>query len=128
MRKLKNDFKTQNKNQEAYYDLFEDYGLIESSFAQQYGIRLRIENDMTWDEFSTLLSGLNADTPLGSIVTIRSEKDPKKIKEFSAEQKRIRNEYINRKNKKLKSDKLDDSQLTELRGIEAAFKAMAISQ
>lgn len=128
MRKRKNDFKTQNKNQEAYYDLFEDYGLIESSFAQQYGIRLRIENDMTWDEFSTLLSGLNADTPLGNIVTIRSEKDPKKIKEFSAEQKRIRNEYISRRNKKLKSDKLDDIQLTELKGIEAAFKAMAISQ
>lgn len=128
MRKRKNDFKTQNKNQESYYDLFEDYGLIESSFAQQYGIRLRIENDMTWDEFSTLLSGLNADTPLGSIVTIRSEKDPKKIKEFSAEQKRIRNEYISRRNKKLKSEKLDDSQLTELKGIEAAFKAMAISK
>jgi hypothetical protein len=33
------------------------------------------------------------DTPLGSIVTIRSEKDRKVIKGFSADQRRIHNEW-----------------------------------
>ena len=55
MRKQKNDFVTSNSN-DLYYDIFEDWSLIERSFAQQYGIRLRREIDMTWDEFCTLLS------------------------------------------------------------------------
>ena len=47
--------------QESWYDLLEDYDLIEASFAKQYGIRLRNEQDMTWSEFATLLSGLMPD-------------------------------------------------------------------
>lgn len=85
---------------EAYYDLFDDWNLIESSFAQQYGIRLRLEDEMTWDEFSNLLSGLGSETPLGKIVGIRSEKDQKIISEWPPEIRRIRNEWLGRKNKK----------------------------
>ena len=48
---------------------------------------------MSWDEFCTYLSGLNEKTALGKIVAIRSEKDPKVIKEMSADQKRIRREW-----------------------------------
>ena len=48
---------------------------------------------MSWDEFCTYLSGLNEKTSLGKIVAIRSEKDPKVIKEMTAEQKRIRDEW-----------------------------------
>lgn len=66
------------KTHDAYYDLFEDYGLIEASFAQQYGIRLRIENEMEWDEFITLLAGLNGETPLGNVIRIRGEKIERK--------------------------------------------------
>lgn len=44
---------------------------------------------MPWTEFCTLVSGLMPDTPLGSIVAIRSEKDPKVIKNFTPDQKRI---------------------------------------
>jgi hypothetical protein len=36
------------------------------------------------------------DTPLGSIVSIRAEKDRKVIKGFSPEQRRIYNEWRNR--------------------------------
>lgn len=82
---------------EAYYDLFDDWNLVESSFAQQYGIRLRLEDEMTWDEFSNLLSGLGSETPLGKIVGIRSEKDQKIISEWPPEIRRIRNEWISRK-------------------------------
>lgn len=97
----KNDF----NNQESYYDLIEDWNLIEASFLKQYGIRLRKEeDDMSWEEFSSLLSGIMHDTPLGSIVAIRAEKDPNAIKNFTPEQRKIRNEYILKRNKKLKEN------------------------
>ena len=100
MRNLKrhrNDF----RNEEQWYDLFDDWTLIEASFAAQYNIRLRNEDDMPWTEFCTLLSGLMPETPLGQIVSIRSEKDPKIIKGFTKEQKRIRNDWQKRKMKKI---------------------------
>jgi hypothetical protein len=57
---------------------------------------------MSWTEFCSLLSGIMPDTPLGKIVSIRAEKDPKVIKDFTADQKKIRNDWIKRKNKKLR--------------------------
>lgn len=44
---------------------------------------------MSWGEFSALLSGLLPETPLGQIVSIRSETDPKIIKKFTSGQKKI---------------------------------------
>lgn len=38
------------------------------------------------------------DTPLGYIVSIRAEKDNEVIKKFTKDQKRIRNEWLKRKN------------------------------
>ena len=102
MRKWRNDF--QNNN-EAFYDLIDDFDLIESSFAQQYGIRLRMEIDtMKWGEFSSLLSGLNGDTPLGNIVRIRSEKDPKVIKNFTESEKKIRSNWLNKNVKQISQE------------------------
>ena len=86
---------------ETYYDIWDDWELIESSYLSQYGIRLRTENDMSWEEFCSLLCGIMPETPLGRIVSIRSEKDPKIIKNFTKEQKRIRNEWILRRNRKM---------------------------
>lgn len=104
MRKQKHDFKVQN-NSDGFYDLYEDWELIEASFAKQYGIRLRTEIDMSWSEFCSLLSGIMPKTPLGQIVSIRSEKDPKTLKNFSKEQRKIRNDWILKRNKKIKEDK-----------------------
>lgn len=98
-----NDFKKTNTNT-SYYDLFEDYALIESSFAQQYGIRLRQEDDMSWDEFTTLLSGLNPKTPLGAMVSIRSESDPEMLKHFTPEQKRINREWREKQAQKMSKE------------------------
>ena len=81
---------------EVFYDLFDDYDAIEASFAQQYGIRLRVEDEMLWDEFTTLLSGLNGDTPLGYLVRIRGEKNPKVRKKFSKQEKEIYREWRSR--------------------------------
>lgn len=70
--------------------------MIEASFAQQYGIRLRVENEMLWDEFCTLLSGLNGDTPLGYLVRIRSERDPKIRRQFTKEEQKIYRDWRSR--------------------------------
>ena len=88
------DFK--NKQQIDYdnlwYDLYKDWDLIEASFLQQYGIRLR-NTDLTYDEFSIYLAGLLPDTPLGSIVQIRSENNRDTLKHFTPQQKKIRSEW-----------------------------------
>jgi len=84
--------------------LYYDYDLIEASFAKQYGIRLRQEEDMSWSEFCTLLSGIMPETPLGRVVSLRAEKDPKVLKEFTKDQKKIRNEWLIYQNKKRRDD------------------------
>jgi len=84
--------------------LFDDWELIEASFLKQYGVRLRLDDDMSWDEFTSLLKGMMPDTPLGSIVSIRAEKDSKVIKDFTKDQRRIRNEWILKRNRKLKEN------------------------
>ncbi len=109
-------------NGETYYDLFEDWELIESSFLKQYGIRLRNEDDMSWSEFCSLLSGIMPDTPLGQIVSIRAEKDPKVLKHFTKEQKRIRSEWQRRKYEKLKEN--PEAYENYWREMQEAFKRM----
>lgn len=94
LKKPKNDFKI--KNNQDYYDIIDDWPLIEASFFKQYGIRLRQINDMPWDEFCSYLSGIMPDTPLGNVVQIRSEEDKEILKNFTPEQKRIRSEWRNR--------------------------------
>ena len=95
-------------NSEVWYDLYEDYPLIEASFLEQYGIRLS-ETDMSWREFSDLLSCISADTPLGRIVAIRSEKDGETLKNFTKGQKAIREEWQKRRNKEQVKSEYDAS-------------------
>lgn len=79
------------ESSDPYYDLFEDFNLIVSSFLSQYGVRI-YSNDfktMKWDEFCALLSGLGPDTALGRIVQIRAEDDPERIKLFTPDQLKI---------------------------------------
>lgn len=97
MRKLRHDFanSTQKRNVE-WYDLREDWALIESSFASQYGIRLRQASDMPWSEFINLVAGLLPETPLGAVVKVRSEDDPETLKHFNSDQLAIRNKWRNR--------------------------------
>lgn len=85
---------THPESGETWYDLEYDWELIESSFLKQYGIRLRTEDDMSYGEFCSLLSGIMHDTPLGQVVSIRAEKDRKVISRFTEDQKRIRREWM----------------------------------
>lgn len=59
---------------------------------------------MSWGEFSTLLAGLMPDTPLGQIVSIRSENDKEILKHFTPEQHRIRNEWRSRRVREMMND------------------------
>lgn len=121
MRKWRNDFQHPS-SYDPYYDLFDDWDLIESSFAQQYGIRLRKNiSEMEWGEFSSLLAGINGETALGNIVRIRSEKDPEALKKFSPEEKRIRNEWL----KKSASHITEEDYEQAMENFKAMFKNMA---
>lgn len=107
-KRRKNDF-ANNSNYDDYYDIVEDWRLIEASFFKQYGIRLRQINDMSWDEFCSYLSGIMPDTPLGNIVQIRSEEDKEILKNFTPEQKRIRSEWRNRMAKNMDKKQAEDA-------------------
>jgi hypothetical protein len=76
---------------------------------------------MSWREFSYLVNGLSGDTPLGRIVSIRAETDPEQIKEFTEDEKRIRNEYLRKRAFKKTQKDVDDA----LEGIKQAFIGMA---
>lgn len=100
--------------------MYEDWGLIEASFTAQYGIRLRQEDDMSWSEFCTLLAGIMPETPLGQVVSIRSENDKEVLKSFTKEQHRIRNEWRRRRTKAVALNK--DEAKKQLKIFQEAMK------
>lgn len=90
--------------------MIDDFDLVLSSFQSQYGIRLSRElENMKWDEFVALLSGLGPETPLGRVVSIRSENDPEMLKYFSKEQLRIRSEYRCKMAKNMTENEIQDA-------------------
>ena len=111
------------ENNDPYYDLFEDWDLIVSSFLTQYGLRLQTAEfeTVSWDEFKSLLSGLAPDTPLGRVVAVRAENDREVLKRFTKEQHKIRNEWRNKQAKTVSLDNINAA----LEGFKAAFIAMA---
>lgn len=102
-----------------WYDLIDDFDLIEASFTTQYGIRLRNEPDMSWSEFSTLLKGIMPETPLGQVVSIRSEEDKDMLKNFTKEQHKIRNDWRNRNNPI--KDMTNEEKEAEIRKVQEIF-------
>lgn len=122
MRRWRPDFKNSNNKCESWYDLIDDWELIEASFTQQYGIRLS-RDEMDWWEFQSKLQLLNETTPLGQVVCIRSESDPEILKNFTKDQKRIRNEYLKKNAKNMDKKEYDDA----MNAFKEMFKAMSIS-
>lgn len=76
---------------------------------------------MPWEEFKQLLSGISPDTPLGRIVSIRSETDPEVLNKFTPDQRRIQTEW---KNKMAKRTSLEAREHF-LDDILNSFKSMA---
>lgn len=105
-----------------WYDIFDDWDLIESSFATQYGIRFNEICNMDWGEFCTLLKGIMYKTPLGQVVSIRSEEDKDILKNFTKEQHKIRNEWKAKVNSKMFSGMSDAEKLAKVKEAQNIFK------
>ncbi len=90
-----------------------------SSFLSQYGLRIRTKEfeSVSWDEFKSLLSGIDPETPLGRIVAIRAETDKKVIKNFNRDQKRIYDAWRNRKAETMSPETYDH----EMKALEQMF-------
>jgi len=93
--------------------------LIVSSFLTQYGLRIRTKEfeSVSWDEFKSLIAGIDPETPLGRIVAIRAETDKKVIKSFNRDQKRIYDTWRNRKAETMPSETYDE----EMKALEKMF-------
>ena len=86
------DFR-QPSNEETWYDLEFDALLIEQSIAKQYGVLPTAQGELPWSEWAKLVGGLMDDTPLGRVVTTRSETDRELIKQMGPWQRRVRAEW-----------------------------------
>lgn len=113
-----------------WYDLWDDWELIEASFADQYHIRLRsdAEFEMTWDEFKNLLAGLGPDTALGRVISIRSEESDDTLKYFSDGQKQIRNDWqkAERQRKKEFDKKNKRKAVDPYEGLSNMFRGLSV--
>ena len=75
----------------------------------QYGIRLKTA-ELQFDEFLNLTSCLMPDSPLGQIVAIRAETDGDIIRNFTAAQRKIHDDWARRdvlKNEQKYTDSMD---------------------
>lgn len=87
-----------------------------------YGIRLSRElGGMKFREFSALLAGLDYKSPLGRVAAIRAENDPKKLKEYTPEMRRLRSRWLARQAARMPQKKADDA----IEAMRLAFVNMA---
>lgn len=105
-----------------WYDIKYDWHLIEASFAKQYAIRLRENKKMPFSEFQQLLSGLMSDTPLGNIISIRSETDKEALKNFTPQMREERSKWLNM----LAEEQLKDPEKLDkqMKSLERMFESM----
>lgn len=89
------DFRNPQKNQNSndWYDMEYDRILIEQSIAKQYGVLPSKQENLHYSDWSKMVSGLMDDTPLGRVVGVRSETDKDIIKNYSQEQRAVRDEW-----------------------------------
>ncbi len=82
---------------------------------------------MPYSEFTTLLAGLDHETPLGRIVGIRTEDDKDRLKAFTPEMRKMRRDW-QAKIAKRQAAENPDWVKQQLGGLQAAFKAAYGSQ
>lgn len=78
---------------QTWYDLEYDSELIAQSVAKQYGALPSQQEELHYRDWLLLIGGLMEDTPLGQVVMIRKEDDPKRLEHFTPHEHRIRNEW-----------------------------------
>ena len=88
-----------------------------------YGVKINSQEfqEMSWDEFTDLLSGLPAESPLGRMVQIRLEDDKNVLKNFTSAQRRARSEWRSRQAKAVS----EEDTAAFLEKMKQAFIAMA---
>lgn len=104
--------------------MFDDWPLIESSFAEQYGIRLEHETEMSWSEYYNLMIGLSSETALGKHVSIRAEKDRDRLKAFNKDEHAIRNSWRSKVDKEVVARMSVDEKKKAVNEIQNIFKSM----
>ena len=78
------------------------------------------KEDLSYPEYRRLFNGLMEDTPLGRIISIRSEKDPETIKRFGPNEKKVRKEWNEFRTK----NKLNSMSIEEQKKQVLAFQNM----
>lgn len=94
-----------------------------ASLRDQYGLGISSAEfkTMKWKEFKALISGLGPETAIGRVVEIRAENDKTRLKHFSKDQHRIRNDWRNKRATKRSEDEVKAFYMSMLEG----FKQMA---
>lgn len=101
-----------------------DAVLIEQSIAKQYGIIPSEQEELKYSDWAKLVSGLMEDTPLGRIVSIRSETDREVIKKFTSEQKKVYNDWQRFRSWKIMRDpEFFRSYEEQMKALERSFAA-----
>lgn len=77
-----------------WYNPDYDRVLIEQSIAKQYGIIPSEQEYLHYSDWAKLVSGLMDDTPLGRVISIRSETDRDVIRHMTPDQRRMRQEWL----------------------------------
>lgn len=80
---------------------------------------------MPWKEFRQLLIGIGPDTPLGRVVSIRSEDRKEFLENFSPDQHRIRNEWLPKHMKFIEEHTSKEAVKVQLNEIKMGFMSMA---
>lgn len=78
--------------------------LIEQSIAKQYGILPSEQESLRYSDWAKMVSGLMEDTPLGRVVSIRSEDDPDVIRHMTPDQRRMRSDWLTHRMARQSSD------------------------
>lgn len=76
-----------------WYDADHDRVLIEQSIAKQYGVLPSEQENLKYSDWAKMVSGLMDDTPLGRVVGVRSESDQAIIRQFTPDQRTIRQDW-----------------------------------
>jgi hypothetical protein len=94
--RLPPDFRRPGSPQKSgndWYDADYDRILIEQSIAKQYGVLPSQQENLKYSDWYKMVSGLMHDTPLGQVVRVRSEADKEIIKNYTSDQRAIRDEW-----------------------------------
>lgn len=124
LKRLRLDFRKPKQQIEFWYDMEKDAVLIEQSIAKQYGIIPSEQEELKYSDWAKLVSGLMEDTPLGRIVSIRSETDREAIKKFTSEQKKVYNDWQRFRSRKImRNPEFLRSYEEQMKALERSFAA-----